>query len=98
MTELEGYIKGGLEPLHYGGIKYLPCYAAAGSRVTLGLFNDIGKVGSKGSLECFHQGRVPPAYVQFGTATAHDVRFSFPPDVMRSPYMTFVGDVDATDI
>ena len=44
VTELEGYVKGGLESLHYGSIKYLPCYAAAGSRVTLGLFNDIGKV------------------------------------------------------
>lgn len=44
VTELEGYMKGGLAPLHYGSIKYLPCYAAAGSRVTFGLFNDIGKV------------------------------------------------------
>ena len=33
MTELEGYVKGGLAPLHYGSIKYLPCYAAAGSRL-----------------------------------------------------------------
>ncbi|KAL3131377.1 hypothetical protein ABBQ38_007692 [Trebouxia sp. C0009 RCD-2024] len=44
VTELEGYVKGGLDSLHYGSIKYLPCYAAAGSRVTLGLFNNIGKV------------------------------------------------------
>ena len=44
MTELEGYVKGGLAPLHYGSIKYLPCYAAAGSRVTFGMFNDVGKV------------------------------------------------------
>ena len=44
MTELEGYVKGGLAPLHYGSIKYLPCYAAAGSQVTFGMFNDIGKV------------------------------------------------------
>ncbi len=44
VTELESYAKGGLESLHYGSIKYLPCYAAAGSRVTLGLFNDVGKV------------------------------------------------------
>ncbi|DBB11525.1 TPA: hypothetical protein ACH3X3_006927 [Trebouxia sp. C0006] len=44
VTELESYVKGGLESLHYGSIKYLPCYAAAGSRVTLGLFNDVGKV------------------------------------------------------
>ena len=44
MTELEGYVKGGIAPLHYGSIKYLPCYAAAGSQVTLGLFNDVGKV------------------------------------------------------
>ena len=44
VTKLEGYVKGGLAPLHYGTIKYLPCYAAAGSRVTFGMFNDIGKV------------------------------------------------------
>ncbi|KAL3151520.1 hypothetical protein ABBQ38_012518 [Trebouxia sp. C0009 RCD-2024] len=44
VTELEGYVKGGLDSLHYASIKYLPCYAAAGSRVTLGLFNNIGKV------------------------------------------------------
>ncbi|KAL0056409.1 hypothetical protein WJX82_011028 [Trebouxia sp. C0006] len=44
VTKLEGYVKGGLAPLHYGTIKCLQCYAAAGSRVTFGKFNDIGKV------------------------------------------------------
>ena len=53
VTELEGYVKGGLESLHYGSIKYLPCYAAAGSRVTLGLFNDIGKVSFKRGHQTF---------------------------------------------
>ena len=43
-ADVAKYVAGGLLPLHYGSIKYLPCYAAAGARIKLGYFNESGKV------------------------------------------------------
>ena len=44
--DIESYVKGGFAALQYGSINYLPCYAAAGLLVKLGLFNTLGKVWS----------------------------------------------------
>lgn len=38
------YVKGGFSALQYGAIDYLPCYAAAGLLVKLGMFNSSGAV------------------------------------------------------
>ena len=43
-ADVAKYVAGGLLPLHYGSIKYLPCYAAAGARIKLGYFDQSGKV------------------------------------------------------
>ena len=43
-ADVEKYVAGGLHPLHYGSVKYLPCYAAAGARVKLGYFDQAGQV------------------------------------------------------
>ena len=43
-ADVANYVAGGLLPLHYGSIKYLPCYAAAGARIKLGYFDQSGKV------------------------------------------------------
>ncbi|KAL3145112.1 hypothetical protein ABBQ38_001721 [Trebouxia sp. C0009 RCD-2024] len=42
-ADVAKYVAGGLLPLHYGSIKYLPCYAAAGARIKLGYFDESGK-------------------------------------------------------
>ncbi len=46
-ADVEKYVDGGLHPLHYGSVKYLPCYAAAGARVKLGYFDQAGQVCPK---------------------------------------------------
>ncbi len=38
VKDIEEYVKGGFLALLYGRIQYLPCYAAAGLRINLGLF------------------------------------------------------------
>ena len=43
-ADVEKYVAGGLHPLHYGSVKYLPCNAAAGARVKLGYFDQAGQV------------------------------------------------------
>ncbi|KAL3147880.1 hypothetical protein ABBQ32_002601 [Trebouxia sp. C0010 RCD-2024] len=44
VQDIENYVKGGFAALQYGSINYLPCYAAAGLLVKLGLFNTLGEV------------------------------------------------------
>ncbi len=46
VEDIEKYVKGGFSPLQYGSVKYLPCYAAAGLLIKLGLFNHLGEVWS----------------------------------------------------
>ena len=46
VQDIENYVKGGFLALQYGSINYLPCYAAAGLLVKLGLFNTHGEVWS----------------------------------------------------
>ena len=43
-ADVEKYVAGGLDKLHYGSVKYLPCYAAAGCWVKLGYFDQPGQV------------------------------------------------------
>lgn len=43
-ADVAKYVGGGMPALHYGSIRYLPCYAAAGARVKLGYFDESGKV------------------------------------------------------
>lgn len=43
--DIVNYVQGGFSALQYGAINYLPCYAAAGLVVKLGMFNSLGKVG-----------------------------------------------------
>ncbi|KAL3138704.1 hypothetical protein ABBQ32_006459 [Trebouxia sp. C0010 RCD-2024] len=47
---VQNYVRGGFAALQYGSINYLPCYAAAGLLVKLGLFNTLGGV----VILCFH--------------------------------------------
>ncbi|DBB09782.1 TPA: hypothetical protein ACH3X3_001411 [Trebouxia sp. C0006] len=42
--DIVNYVQGGFSALQYGAINYLPCYAAAGLVVKLGMFNSLGKV------------------------------------------------------
>ncbi len=44
VKDIEECVKGGFLALLYGRIQYLPCYATAGLRINLGLFNHLGKV------------------------------------------------------
>ena len=46
VQDIENYVKGGFLALQYGSINYLPCYAAAGLLVKLGLFHTHGEVWS----------------------------------------------------
>ena len=46
VQDIENYVKEGFSALQYGSISYLPCYAAAGLLVKLGLFNTLGGVWS----------------------------------------------------
>lgn len=46
VQDIENCVKGGFAALQYGSINYLPCYAAAGLIVKLGLFNTLGEVWS----------------------------------------------------
>ena len=46
VQDIENYVKGGFAALQYGSINYLPCSAAAGLLVKLGLFDTLGKVWS----------------------------------------------------
>lgn len=43
--DIVNYVTGGFSALQYGSINYLPCYAAAGLLVKLGIFNCLGEVG-----------------------------------------------------
>lgn len=43
-ADVAEYVAGGLPPLHYSNVKYLPCYAAAGARIRLGYFDESGQV------------------------------------------------------
>lgn len=47
------YVRGGFAVLQYGSINYLPCYAAAGLLVKLGIFDSHGKVWSPYALFIF---------------------------------------------
>lgn len=46
--DIVNYVQGGFSALQHGAIdiNYLPCYAAAGLVVKLGMFNSLGKVGT----------------------------------------------------
>lgn len=44
VKDLVKYVKGGFSALQYDSMEYLPCYAAAGLLIKLGLFNHLGKV------------------------------------------------------
>lgn len=46
VEDIVNYVKGGFSALQYGNISYLPCYAAAGLLIKLGLFNTHGEVWS----------------------------------------------------
>lgn len=51
VKDLVKYVKGGFSALQYDSMEYLPCYAAAGLLIKLGLFklglfNHLGKVWS----------------------------------------------------
>lgn len=41
---IQEYVRGGFSSLQYGTIDYLPCYAAAGLLVKLGMIHTCGKV------------------------------------------------------
>ncbi len=60
-ADVSKYVAGGLHPLQYGNIKYLPCYAAAGARVKLGYFDHLGQV-------CSEAIAVPPCACHLSTA------------------------------
>lgn len=49
--DIVDYVRGGFSALQYGTINYLPCYAAAGLLIKLGIFNNTGQVWSSHVLD-----------------------------------------------
>ena len=54
--DIVNYVRGGFSALQYGPIKYLPCYAAAGLLIKLGIFNSFGEVGMYHALVTLRRG------------------------------------------
>ena len=55
--DIVNYVRGGFSALQYGSVNYLPCYAAAGLLIKLGMFNNTGQVCSSRVLRAIASAR-----------------------------------------